>query len=363
MFSRSLASFFLLPALLRVALAQSNSSSSSDACNNSPSLCSQSYGNITHLGAHDSPFLRDESTSFSTSGNQFFDTSTQLSAGVRLISAQVQRLNDTSGDLHVCHSSCDLLDAGLLSTWLREVKDWMDNNPNDVVTVLLVNGPEADATELASHYATAGITTDLAYTPSGATYESQQWPTLQELISSGTRLINFVSGMGDNAAAPYLMDEFDYVFENDYENTEPTDFSCEANRPGNAVGNTASVVSAGMLPLQNHFLYEDQAFGIMSPNQSYANITNAPGGGVGNLADATSTCTQAYGRPPTFVLVDFFNMGPAIETVDRLNGVTGAVGRATVSTDAQESGAASRYADPTRIAIGLAAAIAILTMV
>lgn len=40
------------------------------ACNNSPDLCSKSYGEITHLGAHDSPFVRDASTDYSTSGNQ-----------------------------------------------------------------------------------------------------------------------------------------------------------------------------------------------------------------------------------------------------------------------------------------------------
>jgi hypothetical protein len=40
------------------------------ACNNSPSLCSKSYGEITHLGAHDSPFVRDASTSYSTAANQ-----------------------------------------------------------------------------------------------------------------------------------------------------------------------------------------------------------------------------------------------------------------------------------------------------
>lgn len=40
------------------------------ACNNSPDLCSKSYGEITHLGAHDSPFVRDASTDFSTAGDQ-----------------------------------------------------------------------------------------------------------------------------------------------------------------------------------------------------------------------------------------------------------------------------------------------------
>lgn len=118
----------------------------STACNNSPSLCSKSYGEITHLGAHDSPFLRDASTDYSVSGNQFvfiyyyygevtdanasrfYNTTVQLSAGVRLVTAQVHKNNDA---WHLCHSSCDLLDAGTLESWLSEIKTWLDGNPND----------------------------------------------------------------------------------------------------------------------------------------------------------------------------------------------------------------------------------------
>lgn len=43
----------------------------STACNNSPDLCDKSYGEITHLGAHDSPFVRDSSTSNSVAGDQY----------------------------------------------------------------------------------------------------------------------------------------------------------------------------------------------------------------------------------------------------------------------------------------------------
>lgn len=43
----------------------------STACNNSPDLCDKSYGEITHLGAHDSPFVRDSSTGNSLFGDQY----------------------------------------------------------------------------------------------------------------------------------------------------------------------------------------------------------------------------------------------------------------------------------------------------
>lgn len=81
----------------------------------------------------------------------------------------------------------------------------------------------------------------------------------------------------------------------------------------------------------NHFLYENQAFGIQSPNESYIETTNAPrGGGAGNLGDHAATCASSYGKAPTFMLVDFFNVGPAIDVADNLNGIS-PTGRTQVS--------------------------------
>lgn len=93
----------------------------------------------------------------------------------------------------------------------------------------------------------------------------------------------------------------------------------------------------------NHFLYENQAFGIQSPNESYIETTNAPsGGGVGNLGDHAATCASAYGKAPTFMLVDFSNVGPAIQVADTLNGIS-PTGRTDVSAEvlSETSGATS----------------------
>jgi hypothetical protein len=246
MFSK-LSHLLLLPTALRMVLAASNSSSTT-ACNNSPSLCNRAYNNITHLGAHDSPFVRDASNDYDVSGNQFYNSTVQLEAGVRLLTAQVQTNN---GSLHVCHTSCALFDAGTLSSWLSEVNTWLVANPNEVVTVLLVNGADANASDLAAEYQSASIS-DIAYTrtatssssatasatrssvassSSTASTSASDWPTLQTLISDGTRMVNFVASLDDNTNATFLLNEWDYIFENNYDNTAPTDFSCVANRP------------------------------------------------------------------------------------------------------------------------------------
>ncbi|KAI6813112.1 hypothetical protein KC332_g11572 [Hortaea werneckii] len=346
----TLTALFVLLSAFRTTLAQSTNSST--ACNNSLSLCNRAYNKVSHLGAHNSPFVRDESNGYSLSGNQYFNSSTQLSAGVRLLTAQVQT-NSDSGELHVCHTSCALLDAGKLSDWLGEVNGWLEDNPSDVVTVLLVNGAGASASELAAEYETAGIG-DIAYTPtssssssasssaSNAASSSSDWPTLQNLIDQGTRMVNFVADLDDNSGASYLLNQYDYVFENDYNNVSPSDFSCDASRPASVVNDAQQALYLGLMPLMNHFLYaEVAAFGIQYPNTSYITTTNAPSGGTGNLGASASRCSSEYGRAPTFIVVDFFNVGPAIETVDSLNGVTNPVGRATVSEEVMGTSSAA----------------------
>ncbi|KAJ5710355.1 hypothetical protein N7488_004511 [Penicillium malachiteum] len=313
----------------------------STACNNSPSLCDKSYGEITHLGAHDSPFLRDSSTDDSLFGDQYYDTTTQLSAGVRLVTAQVHKSNS---EWRLCHSSCDYLDAGLLKDWLKDIKTWLDDNPNEVVTILLVNSDDASASDLGTIYENANITS-YAYEPDSLTTAPSTWPTLQEMINNGTRLVNFVASLTTSSDYPYLMSEWDFIWENQYDVTSASNFTCTPNRPTEYDNDLSSALSSNLLPFMNHFLYSSitiSTYDIEYPNASYVSTTNAASGGTGNLGSTATKCKKDYnGRQPTFILVDFFNRGPAIDTVDSLNNVTNPVGRTSVSTSASTSDAST----------------------
>lgn len=310
---------------------------SSTPCNNSPSLCDRAYNNVTHLGAHDSPFLRP-----SLFGDQYYNSTTQLSAGVRLLTGQIYTTNATAG-LHLCHTSCDYLDAGRLSTWLSSIKLWLDANPTDVVTILLVNGNGASTASIAAEYAAADIAS-YTYSPS-TTSNSGTWPTLQTLISSNTRLVTFVASLVDSdTSAPYLIDEFDYIFENPYNVTSLSSFSCQPERPSSVLNNYPAAESASLMPLMNHFAYTSLLPSVQIPDEDDIYQTNAPTGSsnctTGCLGTTAQQCAGVYGRAPSFVLVDFFNVGPSIDTVDTLNGVSDAVGRLSLSTVAAVPGGA-----------------------
>lgn len=219
----------------------------------------------------------------------------------------------------------------------------MDANPDEVVTLLLVNSDGVYARELEGVYSEADIahygyiapTMDKAPLPSNETHAA--WPTLDEMIAKDQRLVSFINPIEpDKQNAPYLLNEFDFVWENKYDVTNPVNFTCAPDRPANQ--NIADVHDSRRLFTMNHFLYWQQAFGIEVPdvrNVSRINAWEGPGALGVHMRDRSSQLT----RQPTFVLVDFFNVGPAIETVDIFNEVKQPVGRFEVTNKVVEGGA------------------------
>ncbi|KAK2773340.1 hypothetical protein CKAH01_03800 [Colletotrichum kahawae] len=310
-----------LPSTVSDTTSNAAASNSTTACNNSPSLCSRKYNNITHMGAHDSAFLRDASTSNSIAGNQYYNATVALNSGLRLLQAQVHTVNSTSGTtLELCHTTCSLLDAGTLEKWLSSIKTWMDAHENEVVTVLLVNPDNQAASVFGKVFASSGIST-YGYTPSSSSATSS-WPTLQEMISNNTRLVTFVASITADSTYPYLLPEFAYVFETHYEVTSASGFNCTIDRPSTYTTASAAV-SANMMPLMNHFQYQILTGDILIPDVSDIETTNSASTSTqGNLGLHAQTCTSQWGKKPTFVLVDFFNKGPAIDAADNLNGLS-----------------------------------------
>lgn len=333
------------------ATTSASTSTSTVACNNSPDLCDRQYSNVTHMGAHDSAFVRDSTTDYSVAGNQYYNATRALSAGLRLLSAQVHNSN---GTLRLCHTTCDLLDAGTLESWLGKIKYWMDENPNEVVTVLLVNSDDEDVSSFGEVYESSNIST-YGYTPA-TTSASNDWPTLQTMIDDGTRLVSFIAAVNYSTTYPYLLNEWDYVFETAYEITSYTDFNCSLDRP-TSLSSSSSAISSGYLPLMNHFLYKSLTATAMLPNVDDIDTTNSYNKTLaGSLASEAYQCNSEWGTAPVFALVDFYSEGPAIETADILNGIT-ATGRSNGTSSTSSAAASTRLSDNGGATLGLVIAI------
>ena len=293
----SFASFILPFSLcLAPALAQT-------LCNGYAELCSRQYSNVTTVGTHDSAFVGDL-----PQDNQDVSVTAQLDAGIRFLQAQSHK--NLLGTLDLCHTSCIEEDAGSVESYLSTVKTWLDANPNEVLTILLVNGDNVPVSMFDAAYTSSGLKS-YAYIPPISPIAIDAWPTLQELITAGTRLIAFLDA-GANASVPYILDEFTYFFETPYDTTDPTFPECTIDRPP---GTTAD----GRMYIVNHFL-DLELFGIDIPDNGADNTTNAATG-VGSIGAQADLCIGLYGRAPVGILVDYFDHGNVFAAQNTLNGV------------------------------------------
>ncbi|EGS18576.1 phosphoric diester hydrolase-like protein [Thermochaetoides thermophila DSM 1495] len=286
-------------------------------CNNYPELCARKYSNITQVGTHNSPFVR----SGSAAANQQFDVIAQLDDGVRFLQAQIQW--PTNGSVpHFCHTSCDLLDAGPITDWLRTVAEWVAEHPYDVVTILLGNGNYSNPDLYVPYIEESGITR-FVYTPHVVPLRRDDWPTLGQMILSGQRVVMFLDYVANQTAYPWLIDQFSHMWETPFDPTDPT-FPCIVHRPPDLPPDAAR----DRLYLMNHNLnVEVSLLGqtVLVPAVSKLNETNAVEG-EGSLGSAAQNCTRDWGRPPNVLNVDYYNFGnypgSVFEVAAKMNNVT-----------------------------------------
>ena len=272
-------------------------------CNGHAELCGRKYSNITSVGAHDSAFVGEL-----PQDNQDVSVTTQLDAGIRFLQAQSHK--NIFGTLQLCHTSCFEEDAGNVASYFSTVKSWLDANPNEVLTILLVNGDNVPVSMFDDAYTSSGLKA-YAYTPPTSPIAIDAWPTLQEMITAGTRLVAFLDA-GADSSVPYILDEFTYFFETPYDTLDPTFPECTIDRPAGAKAD-------GRMYIVNHFL--DVAFaGIDIPDRSALDTTNAATG-VGSIGAQADLCIGLYGTAPMGILVDYFDHGNVIAAQNTLNGL------------------------------------------
>ncbi|KAJ2962579.1 hypothetical protein NQ176_g10927 [Zarea fungicola] len=168
------------------------------------------------------------------------------------------------------------------------------------------------------------------------------------MIDKKTRLVAFATNFDYSTAVPYLLPEFDFMFETPYQVTDPTGFNCTLDRPsnGNLNGSPTTALKANYLSLVNHFQYQTLLGSILTPAIDAINVTNSPDTTtVGNFGRHIQQCNSEWGLRPNFMLVDFWNVENPIAAVDKVNGLSDITGRASVTTlpGSGKSGALSSF--------------------
>ncbi|KAH9946394.1 PLC-like phosphodiesterase [Epithele typhae] len=279
-------------------------------CNGHAELCNRSYGNTTFAGSHDS-YAFSENPFARTGKRPGVDITTQLNSGIRMLQAQSHMNN---GQLHFCHTSCTLFDGGTVEAYLATVKSWLDANPNDVVTFLFTNPEGVSLPDVwAPAFEQSGIA-PLAYVPPHVPMARGEWPTLGALIDSGKRVVVFMDAGADGADGNvnYILPEFEMIWEPPFDSTDNT-FPCSVDRSAGPLS------TADHMYLLNHFLDVNILdTGILVSDPAAASTTN----GVTSVLANAAGCRPLSGGGfnPSFVLMDYVNLGNGVAAADQMNG-------------------------------------------
>lgn len=233
-------------------------------CNGFPEFCNRKYSNITMITAHNSPFDIPNNVA----SNQDFGVIAQLNDGVRMVQGQTHMV---SGVPHLCHTSCDLLDAGTLESWLANITQWLSANPYEVVTVLIGNGDYSPISDYTDALENSGIV-NMAYVPPQIPMNLTSWPTLGSMILGGKRAVIFMDYNANQTAVPYVLDEFSQLSETPFDPTDAS-FPCTIQRPPDLSEDDTK----NRLYMINHNLNTDLSilgFSISVPNLTNIATTN-----------------------------------------------------------------------------------------
>ncbi len=207
--------------------------------------------------------------------------------------------------MYLCHTSCDLLNAGTLEAYLTTVSKWLRSHPYDVVAVLMGNSDVVTPGNYTAPVVNSGLI-DFVYTPPTQPMPLDSWPTLAEMIFRNQRAVVMLDYEANQTAIPWLLDEFSQMWETPFSPTD-RDFPCTAQRPPDQGRN----IRQDRMFMANHNLNLEVAVAGVSLDVPFFTILNETNGvsGYGSAGRTVANCTTMWNRPPTFLLVDYYNLG------------------------------------------------------
>lgn len=270
-------------------------------CNGSFTLCDKPYNEVAFLTTHNAYNADQEGFSLP---NQNVGLTNQLNDGVRALMIDV---HDLAGVPSVFHEVSALGSATLQSN-LSEVKTFLDNNPSEVVTLILECYVSSSVIE--SELIAAGLYNYLYTKPVVG-----PWNTLTEMIGANTRLVVFTDVNDAGVGQDWYHYAWDYCVETHFSVSNINNFTNDYNR-GNANND---------LFIFNHFL-TSAITGTGLPNQAAAvNDFNF-------LMSRINGHYIEYSKFPNFITLDFYDIGDGMEVIDSLNSGTYALSLEEVNT-------------------------------
>lgn len=259
-------------------------------CNGAFSLCSKKFNEVAYLTTHNA--FNSAQDNFNLP-NQNLDITGQLNIGVRAFMLDIY---NSFGNIVVYHGSI-VLGSNPLEDELTKIKVFLDNNPSEIVTVILECNVSAN--DIESEMDQSSL---MAYV-----YEHQlgmPWPTLQTMIDNNTRCVVFSDVDDASTSQGWYHYMWTNMVETHYSNNDITDFNCDFNR-GDSIND---------LFILNHFVTNSV---LGTGMEAEAEIVNSNPFFINRALQ----CQQEKAKFPNFVTVDFAELGDAKLVVDQLNGI------------------------------------------
>lgn len=260
-------------------------------CNGCESLCSKKYNEVSYLTTHNAYNSKEDGFKLP---NQQWNITTQLNSGVRALMIDVF---DQSGQLEVYHAY-RILGSKPFIDILKEIKVFMDNNENEVITIILECYARSD--QIAADFENSGLSKFL-YSKT----IDEQWKTLEQMIFDNTRLVVLSDKNDAQTGQDWYHYIWDYAAETGYSNNKKEDFNCDFNRGSHNADKKD-------LFILNHFL-STSVTGVGSQKKS-SKVNANP-----YFIERVRACQLETGKFPNFITVDFHDSGNCREVVDILN--------------------------------------------
>ncbi|OMJ20326.1 PI-PLC X domain-containing protein [Smittium culicis] len=327
-FISSLKNVYVLAALLNSHL----TSSQSIKCNGYSELCNRPYSSIAFPATHNS-FAYDTNN---IASNQNKPITAQLDDGVRAFMLDLHKPLSASSlqaalssnnnkrqqtlpvaNIELCHTTCLLLDTGSFVKTLSLFKTYLDANKNEVITLILENYDNFASSEIYSNFQNAGLS-DYLFNPNSYSNITSNavWPTLNQIISTGKRLIVFSSTTNDATNYPQIINQSAYISQTSFEVASsltspqtPPNFSCII---------TPSPKKS--LVILNHFVFVNKLIGTVTYE-----VPNANASAYVNTLDSTishfNLCSP-LSIFANFIAFDFYDVGDLFKAVASINNLS-----------------------------------------
>lgn len=257
--------------------------SNEEACNGLARLCDRRVDEVVFAGTHNAHATEEDGIGVP---NQYLGVEAQLRDGVRAFMLDTYA---EGSDVLLCHGACAFGAVSLIE-WLQELRRFLERHPNEVVLLLFEDYVTGLQTKAAFDRAEV---TRFAYTHERGT----PWPTLRELIASGTRIIVFAQ---DNGGEPdWYHSLFAESWDTPYAAKTPDDLGCEHGRGDR---------DAPLFVL-NHFLTAPFASVELARSVNFNPF----------LIERAHRCEAETGRLPNVIAVDYYEEGDLLDAVRTLN--------------------------------------------